>query len=99
MSALAFSLCILAILYIYSRQIIKHKATVDSYKTQLEAYKKIVPDVRSVVPMSHFKEVVEEKNGKLENIKLQLENTERVNGVYYDRVVILAKYNGVFVEL
>lgn len=77
MSALAFSLCILGILYIYSRQIIKHKATVDSYKTQLEAYKKIVPDVGSIVPMSHFKEVVEEKNNKLGSIQLQLEIAEK----------------------
>lgn len=77
MSALAFVLCVLAILYIYSKQILKHKSTVDSYKRQLEAYKKLVPDLGSVIPMSHFREVVDEKNANLSTIQCQLEQTEK----------------------
>ena len=45
MSALAFGFCVLAILYVYSRQIIKHKATVDGYKRQLEVYRKLTPEI------------------------------------------------------
>ena len=39
--------------------------------------------------------------GKIEKINdFKVRNgRERINGVYYDRVVILAKYNGVYVEL
>ena len=37
----------------------------------------ILPDVGSIVPMSHFKEVVEEKNNKLGSIQLQLEIAEK----------------------
>lgn len=77
MSVLAFGLCVIAILYIYSRQIIKHKSTVDGYKRQLEAYKKLVPDLGSVIPMSHYREVVEEKNSRLSNIQFQLDQTEK----------------------
>ena len=77
MSALAFGLCVLSILYIYSRQIIKHKSTVDGYKRQLEAYKKLVPDLSSVIPMSHFRDVVDEKNSDLAKFQSQLEQTEK----------------------
>lgn len=73
MASIAFILCVLAILYIYSRQIIRHKATVDAYKSQLEAYKRLVPDFGSVIPTSHFREVVDEKNAKLWSIQSQLE--------------------------
>jgi predicted Holliday junction resolvase-like endonuclease len=77
MSALAFVLCVIAILYIYSRQIIKHKTTLDGYKHQLEVYKKLVPDVGSTIPMTHYREVVDEKNASLFSIQSQLEQTEK----------------------
>ena len=76
MALLAYILLVLAITYVYSRQVVKHKQTVDAYKTQLQAYKKLVPDLGSVVPMSHFRSIVDEKNNHLDKIKLQLEQTE-----------------------
>lgn len=69
MSAIAFLVCILCLVYVYAKQIIKHKETVDSYKRQVEAYKKLVPDYGSIIPMSHFREVVGEKDATIQNLK------------------------------
>jgi predicted Holliday junction resolvase-like endonuclease len=76
-AALSFGLCVLAILYIYSKQILKHRDTVLAYKKQLEAYKKLVPDLGSVIPMSHYREIVDEKNSHINEISLQLSTTEK----------------------
>lgn len=77
MSAIAFILCVLAIVYVYAKQIVRHKETVDGYKRQLEAYKKLVPDLGSVIPMSHYREVVDEKNSSITTIRSQLEQAEK----------------------
>jgi predicted Holliday junction resolvase-like endonuclease len=77
MAALAYALLVLAIVYIYSKQILRHKQTVDAYKSQLEAYKKLVPDLGSVIPMSHYRSVVDEKNEHLDKIRLELETAEK----------------------
>jgi predicted Holliday junction resolvase-like endonuclease len=76
-SVIAFILCVVAILYIYSRQIIRHKSTLDGYKRQLDAYKKLIPDLGSIIPMSHFREVVDEKNSHINEISLQLSTIEK----------------------
>jgi predicted Holliday junction resolvase-like endonuclease len=76
MAVVAYISFILAIAYVYSKQIVKHKETLDKYKNQLEAYKKLVPDVGSVIPMSHYKEVLEEKSSLINSTRLQLENVE-----------------------
>ena len=44
MSAIAFLICILCLVYVYAKQIHKHKETVDSYKRHIEGYEKLVPD-------------------------------------------------------
>lgn len=77
MSALAFGFCVLAILYVYSRQIIKHKATVDGYKRQLEVYRKLTPEIGSTIPMAHFRDVVDKKDNDLAKFQSQLEQTEK----------------------
>lgn len=77
MSALAFSLCVLALIYIYAKQITKHKATLDGYKRQLEAYKKLIPDLGSLIPLSHYREVVDEKNANLSIVQSQLCQVEK----------------------
>jgi predicted Holliday junction resolvase-like endonuclease len=77
MAILAYICIILAVAYVYSKQIVRHKQTVDAYKAQLEAYKKLVPDLGSVIPMSHYRSVVDEKNEHLDKIKFQLEQTEK----------------------
>ena len=77
MALLAYISVVLAIAYVYSRQIVRHKQTVDAYKAQLEAYKKLVPDLGSVIPMSHYRSVVDEKNEHLDRIRFQLEQTEK----------------------
>jgi len=77
MAALAYALLVLAIVYIYSKQIVRHKQTVDAYKSQLDAYKKLVPDLGSVIPMSHYRSVVDEKNEHLNKIKVELETVEK----------------------
>lgn len=77
MSVLAFVFCVLAIVYVYAKQIVKHKETVSGYKKQLDAYKKLLPDLGSVIPMSHYREVVDEKNSSITVIRSQLEQTEK----------------------
>jgi predicted Holliday junction resolvase-like endonuclease len=77
MAVIAYALLIVAIAYIYSKQVIKHKETVDKYKSQLEAYKKLIPDIGSVIPMSHYKDVIGEKNSLITATKLQLESVEK----------------------
>lgn len=69
MSAIAFLICILCLVYVYAKQIHKHKETVDSYKRQVEAYKKLVPDFGSIIPMSHFKEVVADRDSLITCLK------------------------------
>lgn len=68
MSVLAFLLCVFSIVYVYSKQIIKHKFTVDGYKKQLEAYKKLIPDLGSVIPMEHYRDVVKEKDTAIKTL-------------------------------
>lgn len=75
MSTIAFLICILCLMYVYAKQIVKHKTTVDAYKNQLEAYKKLVPDLGSVIPMSHYRSIVDEKNNKLSNLQIELDQT------------------------
>lgn len=75
MALLAYLLITIAIAYVYSRQIIKHKQTLDSYKAQLQAYKKLVPDLGSVIPLSHFTQVVNEKSVVVEQLRQELERT------------------------
>lgn len=77
MSALAFGLCVLALVYIYARQILKHKATLEGYKRQLEAYKRLIPDLGSLIPLSHYREVVDEKNANISAVQSKLEQTEK----------------------
>lgn len=77
MSSLAFLICILCLIYVYAKQILKHKETVDSYKRQVEAYKKLVPDFGSIIPMSHFKEVVGEKDYLISTLRNSCEKFEK----------------------
>jgi predicted Holliday junction resolvase-like endonuclease len=77
MSVLAFILCILAVIYVYSKQIIRHNEKVKAYKHQLEAHKKLVPDWGSVIPMAHYREVLDEKNANILTIQSQLEQAEK----------------------
>lgn len=48
-----------------------------SYETQLNAYKKLVPELGSVIPMSHFREVVDKKDSDLAKFQIQLYETEQ----------------------
>ena len=77
MALITYIFMVLVIACIYFRQIIKHKQGIDAYKAQLEAYKKLVPDLGSVIPMSHYRSVVDEKNEHLDRISFQLEKTEK----------------------
>jgi len=77
MPALAFLICIFCLIYVYAKQILKHKETVDSYKRQVEAYKKLVPDFGSIIPMSHFKEVVGEKDYLISTLRNSCEKFEK----------------------
>lgn len=77
MSAIAFLICILCLVYVYAKQIHKHKETVDSYKRQVESYKKLVPDYGSIIPMSHFREVVGDKDATIYNLKENFSKIEK----------------------
>jgi predicted Holliday junction resolvase-like endonuclease len=72
-----YTLLIISVVYVYSKQIVKHKQTVDDYKKQLDTYRRFVPDFSSIVPMSHYKEAMEEKNSQINNISTQLGNVEK----------------------
>jgi predicted Holliday junction resolvase-like endonuclease len=76
-SAIAFLICILCLVYVYAKQIVKHKETIDSYKKQLEAYKKLVPDYGSIIPMAHFREIVGEKEAKIHHLKEDYSKIEK----------------------
>jgi predicted Holliday junction resolvase-like endonuclease len=77
MSAVAFLVCILCLVYVYAKQIVKHKETVDSYKRQVESYKKLVPDYGSIIPMSHFREVVGEKETTIHHLREDYSKVEK----------------------
>jgi predicted Holliday junction resolvase-like endonuclease len=57
---------------VYSKQIIRHKQTVDSYKNQLETYKSLIPDLGTTIPLSHYREVVEEKTAIIKELDKQV---------------------------
>jgi predicted Holliday junction resolvase-like endonuclease len=65
------------LVYVYAKQIVKHKETIDSYKKQLEAYKKLVPDYGSIIPMAHFREIVGEKEAKIHHLKEDYSKIEK----------------------
>ena len=77
MSSLAFIICVLCLVYVYAKQIRKHKETVDSYKRQLETYRKLIPDYGSIIPMSHFRDVVQEKDTLINNLKENYDKAEK----------------------
>lgn len=72
-----YTLLIISVVYVYSKQIVKHKQTVDDYKRQLDTYRRFIPDFSSIIPMSHYKEAMEEKNTQISTISTQLENVEK----------------------
>jgi predicted Holliday junction resolvase-like endonuclease len=77
MSSLAFIICVLCLVYVYAKQIRKHKETIDSYKRQLETYRKLIPDYGSIIPMSHFRDVVQEKDTLINNLKENYDKAEK----------------------
>ena len=64
-----FSLCILYLVYLFFKLSRTHKETLEAYKRQIEAYKKLVPDVGSIIPMSHFRDVVGERDATIAYLK------------------------------
>lgn len=72
MAIVAYTLLVLTIVFIYSKQIIRHKKTIDKYKQQLNTYKSLVPDLTSVIPFSHYKEVLKEKEAIIEDLSGQV---------------------------
>ena len=66
------TLFILYLAYLYISQIIKHKELILGYKNQVESYKKLVPDIGAIVPISHFREVVDSKTFQLNKTEAQL---------------------------
>lgn len=72
MAVLSYTLLIMVIVYVYSKQIIRHKQTVDAYKNQLETYKRLIPDLGTTIPLSHYREVVEEKTAIIKELDKQV---------------------------
>jgi predicted Holliday junction resolvase-like endonuclease len=77
MIALFFTLTVFLFLFTIFRQNNKHTQIINAYKNQVEAYKKLVPDLGSVVPMSHFRDVVDKKDSDLAKTQIQLYETEQ----------------------
>lgn len=71
------TLCIIYLIYLYTSQLAKHKELIIGYKNQVESYKKLVPDVGAIVPMSHFREIVDNKTHQLNKTEAQLLMVER----------------------
>jgi predicted Holliday junction resolvase-like endonuclease len=76
-SAIGLVLCILYLLYLNTKQNKKHKELIVGYKNQVESYKKLVPDVGAIIPMSHFREVVDSKSLQLSETEAQLSMVEK----------------------
>lgn len=75
MSAIAFLICILCIVYVYVKQIHKHKETVDSYKGQLDYYRRSHESVLKT--MLHYSEVVEKKDTLINDLKENYDKAEK----------------------
>lgn len=63
--------------YIFYKESKKNKELRKAYETQLNAYRKLVPELGSVIPMSHFREVVDKKDSDLAKFQIQLYETEQ----------------------
>lgn len=61
------------LLYLETKKNIEVKI---AYETQLEAYKKLVPELGSVIPMSHFRQVVDKKDSELAKTQIELYEIE-----------------------
>jgi predicted Holliday junction resolvase-like endonuclease len=77
MSAVGLILFIVYLIYLNTKQNKKHKELIVSYKNQVESYKKLVPDVGAIIPMSHFREVVDSKSLQLSKTEAQLSIVEK----------------------
>lgn len=77
MSVVGLILFIVYLIYLNTKQNKKHKEHTVGYKNQIESYKKLVPDVGAIVPMSHFREVVNSKSLQLNKTEAQLLMVEK----------------------
>ncbi len=77
MSAIGLILFIVYLIYLNTKQNKKHKELIVGYKNQVESYKKLVPDVGAIIPMSHFREVVDSKSLQLSKTEAQLSMVEK----------------------
>lgn len=77
MTTLVFLLCICLLFAILTKQKIKFNAKIKAYERQLDSYKQLIPDLGSVVPMSHFREVVDKKDSELAQTQIQLYDVEQ----------------------
>lgn len=77
MLAVGLILCIMYLIYLNTKQNKKHKELIIGYKNQVESYKKLVPDIGAIIPMSHFREVVDNKSLQLSKTEAQLSMVEK----------------------
>lgn len=63
--------------YLFHKEYKKNKHLHSVYEAQLNAYKKLVPELGSVIPISHFREVVDIKNMNLTKVQMQLYEAEQ----------------------
>lgn len=76
MSLLIFIITSITLSYLFYTESKKNKELRKSYETQLNAYKKLIPDIGSVIPMAHFREIVDKKDSDLAKTQIQLYETE-----------------------
>jgi len=72
-SLVIFSIAILFLI----KEIKKNKETKELYEKQINSYKKLIPELGSVIPMSHFREVVDKKDSDLAKTQIQLYEVEK----------------------
>lgn len=67
MSVIAFIVCVLSILYVYSKQVIINRNRLNEYKKQIQT-------LSNSVPLSHFNQVLQNKESELRLISDELSN-------------------------
>lgn len=70
------SVITIALLYLLYKEAEKNTSLKKAYETQLDAYKKLVPELGSVIPMSHFRQVVDKKDSELAKTQIELYEIE-----------------------
>ena len=66
----------ITVLHLFYKKTKENMELKNSYELQLNAYKKLVPEMGSVIPISYFREIVDKKDSDLAMSQIQLYEVE-----------------------